>query len=233
MATPDANSVLHVEQWPVADEGDEAWAAMVSWYVRTSWGGFILFDVAMISSDRNGHVSRLYDKGEAGNPDAALADQLAIGWRGSLERRAPLSGADLPPDFGHSRPIGLSSGAHATVSTVFALMNCRNVQLDDSTPSRQQRRAAERSNRPMPFTVRSLLVRPIATRRSPETSAVSDAPVALALHWVRGHFKHYDDANKLFGRHTGTYWWAPHLAGEAAAGVVVKDYRLPEGPASD
>jgi hypothetical protein len=47
-----------------------------------------------------------------------------------------------------------------------------------------------------------------------------------ALHICRGHFKTYTAEGPLFGRVTGTYWWADQVRGIADVGVVEKDYRI-------
>lgn len=47
-----------------------------------------------------------------------------------------------------------------------------------------------------------------------------------ALHICRGHFKTFTPDAPLWGRHIGTYWWAPHVRGSKSAGVVLKDYRV-------
>jgi hypothetical protein len=51
-----------------------------------------------------------------------------------------------------------------------------------------------------------------------------------ALHVTRGHFKVYGTDAPLFGRLTGSWWWAPHLRGQPSRGVVVKDYRIAAPP---
>lgn len=47
-----------------------------------------------------------------------------------------------------------------------------------------------------------------------------------ALHICRGHFKTFTPEAPLFGKLTGTYWWADHVRGAAELGEVDKDYRL-------
>lgn len=46
------------------------------------------------------------------------------------------------------------------------------------------------------------------------------------IHFQRGHFKQYAEQNKLFGKHTGLYWWQPHLRGTNKDGFVDKDYNI-------
>lgn len=47
-----------------------------------------------------------------------------------------------------------------------------------------------------------------------------------ALHLTRGHFKTYDESNKLLGKHVGTYWWEPQIRGSKDKGIISKDYRV-------
>lgn len=120
-------------------------------------------------------------------------------------------------------PRGVVGPLVWVVGTAFALLCCRNVETMDRPPSRQSIRAALREGRPRPFTVKTLVVRPL-TRKPDGRFAESAAP--LALHWVRGHFKTYSPDRPLFGRLSGTYWWHPHLAGDVSNGVTIKDYRV-------
>jgi hypothetical protein len=47
-----------------------------------------------------------------------------------------------------------------------------------------------------------------------------------ALHICRGHFKSYTEDAPLFGKHTGTYWWADRVRGDRSRGRVEKDYAV-------
>jgi hypothetical protein len=118
----------------------------------------------------------------------------------------------------------------SVVSTALALLCCKNASTIDQPPPRQLRRAAEREGRPKPFTVKTLVVKPLQRKRSEEAESSNGEP--LALHWVRGHFKSYSEDKPLLGRVSGTFWWTPHLAGDVQAGVVVKDYKV-EPPDAD
>lgn len=46
------------------------------------------------------------------------------------------------------------------------------------------------------------------------------------IHFCRGHFKEYTSDNPLFGKHTGLYWWEPHVRGQNTDGFVDKDYEV-------
>jgi hypothetical protein len=47
-----------------------------------------------------------------------------------------------------------------------------------------------------------------------------------ALTICRSHFKTFTPGAPLFGKHTGQYWWAPHVRGNPDVGIVVNDYRV-------
>jgi hypothetical protein len=44
------------------------------------------------------------------------------------------------------------------------------------------------------------------------------------LHKVRGHWKHYTEDRKLFGKLTGKFWHEAHERGDIESGVILKDY---------
>lgn len=46
------------------------------------------------------------------------------------------------------------------------------------------------------------------------------------VHLCRGHFKEYTQEHPLFGRHTGLYWWQPHVRGQNKDGIVMKEYNI-------
>ena len=45
-------------------------------------------------------------------------------------------------------------------------------------------------------------------------------------HMRRGRFQTYTEEKPLFGKWAGTWWWAPHLAGDLDEGFVDKDYKI-------
>lgn len=47
-----------------------------------------------------------------------------------------------------------------------------------------------------------------------------------AQHIVRGRFRTYGDDAPLFGKWTGTWWWAEYERGKKAEGQVIKDYEV-------
>lgn len=122
-------------------------------------------------------------------------------------------------------------GAIALATLQF--MNCKNVEVVDHTPSRQQRRHAERTGTRQPVTYKTLVIHPMG-RKHIQAVAGQDQLVSgvqpIALHICRGHFKDYrlEAGSEGLGRwHVhGVWWWSPQVRGSAATGRVVKDYEV-------
>jgi hypothetical protein len=105
-------------------------------------------------------------------------------------------------------------------------MHCKNVDVEAVTPDQDESRRNKR-RRGFPLVRYQVLdVEPI--RRILDAAGAQDGPNGLrhALHLCRGHFKVFTDDAPLFGRHTGTYWWAPQVRGRAEEGANINDYRV-------
>jgi hypothetical protein len=109
-------------------------------------------------------------------------------------------------------------------SVICGLLGCKNVSTEVvHTPARLQ--AARRTRGSLPLiSFRTLVIGGKVNARGVSRPGTGEP---LALHWVRGHFKHYTAEKPLLGRAVGTYWWSPHLAGRADR-VVIKEYKLEE-----
>jgi hypothetical protein len=106
-----------------------------------------------------------------------------------------------------------------------SFMHCRNVDVHRVEPPAKLSRKAER-RRGRPLTQYYVLeIEPMRRALEREGQAGSQG-LSHALHICRGHFKTYADTAPLFGRYTGTYWWASHVRGSVEEGAVEKDYRL-------
>lgn len=114
------------------------------------------------------------------------------------------------------------------VLATFTFMNCRNVEVIDNPPSRQQRRESERTGTPAPPSYKTLRIQPFMTKRiGASTGRTVSTEAEISLHIVRGHFKDYREGKGLGRAHVkGVYWWHPQLRGNEAKGRVVKDYEV-------
>lgn len=110
------------------------------------------------------------------------------------------------------------------VLATLQFMNCKNVEVVEHAPSRQQRREAERQNRKAPVTYKTLTIHPVGKRHK-YTKMANALQHGVALHIVRGHFKDYRNGRGLGRGHgRGIWWWDAQVRGEAERGRVVKDY---------
>jgi hypothetical protein len=77
-------------------------------------------------------------------------------------------------------------------------------------------------------TYRVLVVEPVAGGERHATRPGAEQ-AARAMHLCRGHFKTFTADHPLFGKYSGTFWWASAVRGTSDAGVVVKRYAVRDG----
>ena len=106
----------------------------------------------------------------------------------------------------------------------FAFMHCKNVSLVPPHVSRQVKRQAERSGKPL-LDYRILNIEPMKAILKKEGNLDEVGP-KTALHICRGHFKDYRDGPGLFGKLRGVYWWEGSVRGSLSRGKVEKDYKV-------
>lgn len=112
-----------------------------------------------------------------------------------------------------------------------SLLACKNVEREQHVVHDHRRKG-----KPGPPGVKyyTLDVDPSRRRRAArrdddqggEVDGIDLGDGQRAMHIARGHFKTYTAERPLLGRAVGTYWWSPHLRGNAKRGVVVKDYAV-------
>lgn len=103
-------------------------------------------------------------------------------------------------------------------------MNCRNVELVDHPPSRQQRRHSERTGEALPQSYKTLVIRPFERRNLQQGELRYGAH---AVHIVRGHFKDFRQGPGLGRAHVhGIWWWASQVRGDQQQGTVEKEYEV-------
>lgn len=106
-----------------------------------------------------------------------------------------------------------------------SLMHCKNVDLRSIDPPERLSRKNERKyGRPL-TRYHILDIQPMRETLDTEGEAQTKG-LRHALHICRGHFKTFTEDAPLFGRHTGTYWWASQVRGKAEHGIIEKDYRI-------
>jgi hypothetical protein len=105
---------------------------------------------------------------------------------------------------------------------VLSLLNCKNIVTEDNLPPEKLNKKRRQLGRQELFTYKTLKV--ILPSQSRSSSASSKTNMHQRIHLCRGHFKEYAAENPLFGKHTGLYWWQPHVRGQNKDGIVMKDY---------
>ena len=108
-----------------------------------------------------------------------------------------------------------------------SLMHCRNVEIRTVEPDGEASRAHRRRHHHRLVRYQVLDIEPM--RRILNQAGATDPKgggLRRALAICRGHFKTFTPDAPLFGKHTGQFWWAPHVRGNPDAGIVVNDYRV-------
>lgn len=103
------------------------------------------------------------------------------------------------------------------------LFQCKNINTVDQTPPEKVNKKRIRKGKLPLFTYKTLVFNQGKNSSKNSNTATLDNN---RVHLCRGHFKHYDEDNKLFGRLTGTYWWQPQARGSKEKGMIHKDYKF-------
>lgn len=108
--------------------------------------------------------------------------------------------------------------------TAVCFAHCKGTLLPEHQLSRQVRRAAERTGKPI-FSYHTIDIRP-STQALQTEGDINKYGLAKALHICRGHFAHYTEDMPLFGKYTGTFYRPMHTRGSIKNGISVKDYNI-------
>lgn len=107
--------------------------------------------------------------------------------------------------------------------TALSLINCRNVETQETGKIGFARTGAEKRRGEPAKTIRyHTIVLPGGGTQSDGKGGHR----ATAVHRVRGHFKTFTPERPLLGRHTGTYWWGWQVRGNPEHGTIISDYKL-------
>lgn len=117
---------------------------------------------------------------------------------------------------------------HFIVLYALSLINCKNIVQTEKRQDRATRRRHEREFGVGPVTYKVLEIGP-GTAAPQHSKAQTAEEHAKAMHLCRGHWAHYGPefgTGLLFGRVSGQFWIPQHVKGNAAKGIVVKDYKV-------
>lgn len=190
------------------------------WYLRMQV--FVMHANGTVYSEPEGLVVSVGSDGTATGsglaPTGNLTDDVVKLYD---EMSARGLGIDPAAYIEHRRKVTREVCFEAAIACIFA--NCKNIELEEEPPRHTTKAVRRRHGDPVRYRVIRL---PYTGRRRPDGRAEVDDGGAIPLHMVRGHFKTYTKDRPLFGRITGTYWWAHHLRGEEGAGVVHHEYEV-------
>jgi len=111
------------------------------------------------------------------------------------------------------------------VLLTISFMHCKNVELQAKAPPEKLSKKHRKKKGHDLVRYHVLNIDPL--RKALERHRTgTPSELRRALHICRGHFKTFTEDAPLFGRHTGTYWWTPHVKGSKRSGAVMKDYRV-------
>lgn len=113
----------------------------------------------------------------------------------------------------------------ATVGIALSLMNCKNVQVQESGRV-NIRRSGRDKRRGLPAKTLRYHTIVLPGGGSRHEGGRSGTHRATAIHRVRGHFKTFTADAPLLGKHVGTYWWGWQVRGNKDNGIVVSDYKV-------
>jgi hypothetical protein len=205
-----------------ADQCDELQALVV----RLRPFRFLEFQLAMDGSRVPGRWFVMTDE------KGKVLTEANIGWvfvkdpkeDALLNKATQLEGIDM------QEMVQDAFGSHGSCAlAALQFMNCKNVEVVDNLPTRQQRRSAERENKRPPVTYKTLIIHP--TWKKKRNVSSSSTGVEMSLHICRGHFKDYREGDGLGRAHVkGMWWWSPQVRGSAERGRVVKDYEVETEP---
>lgn len=187
----------------------------MSLYCRTTWNQDLIPDLVVMRF--------LDDSGAMIGTDGKFGINITTNAALRLRDRAIAKGID-PNDFvrEYGRLVMAAAGNPSFLALSF--LNCRNSDVDETTPARAFRRQMERSNQPLArYYVLSI---PAIRKATSERMSITGESLQRALHFCRGHFATYTDEHPLFGKHVGRFWKPAHVRGQSSSGVVVKDYAL-------
>ncbi len=110
------------------------------------------------------------------------------------------------------------------LQSAILLLNTKNIITEEHHPPEKLNKKRRQLGRQELFTYKTLnVVLPSPSRSS---SGSSKTDIHQRIHLCRGHFKEYTTENPLFGKHTGLYWWQPHVRGQNKDGIVMKEYEI-------
>jgi len=101
------------------------------------------------------------------------------------------------------------------------LLSCKNIETIDNQPSEKLNKKRIKKNKTPLCSYKTLqVVLPKSSNAKNRQQIVTQKQNSPRTHLCAGHFKIYTHEKPLFGKHTGRYWWQPHLRGDDKKGFL-------------
>lgn len=128
-------------------------------------------------------------------------------------------------NFNYEKLIGEDNGDFSLLDSFLTLLNCKNISIQKNYPPKNlNKKRVNKGKQPL-FTYHTLVIDNVGEKNRLNTEH-KPTGIKQRIHFCRGHFKEYTESNKLFGKHTGLYWWQPIVRGNKELGLVHKDYEV-------
>jgi len=125
------------------------------------------------------------------------------------------------PDFLDKEPFS-NQMCGPVIITSLNFLHCKNVVVETIRFSEKLRKRQRARGTVFFGEYEVLRIEPMV--KILNAAAAESGDIRKAFHICRGHFKTFTEDRPLFGKHTGTYWWANQVRGDRRKGIIEKDY---------
>lgn len=102
------------------------------------------------------------------------------------------------------------------------LLNCKNIRIETIKASEKLNKKRRKNGKAEIFDYKVLSVFKPGNKQDYRQGST---PLSHnRVHLCRGHFKEFTTEHPLLGKHTGLFWWQPHVRGQNRDGIVIKEY---------
>jgi hypothetical protein len=113
------------------------------------------------------------------------------------------------------------------INACMLLLSCKNIKAESVPPAEKLNKKRRKKCKQEMMEYKTLrLVLPKRDRPARAGAGNERDQRTARLHLCAGHFKTYTQDAPLFGKHTGRFWWQPHVRGDKDVGQVRKDYEV-------
>ena len=114
---------------------------------------------------------------------------------------------------------GVMEGMNPLWCFSLAMLNCKNAVIEVDKPSPKLQKKRKKKGKP-PKNEFSIIKVARVTKKYTKSDIMDTSK--MPMHLMRGHFKTYTEEAPLFGKYTGTWWWAQQIRGGKEGEVKTK-----------